>query len=254
MKTSFRKKPAKIIQYRDYKNYTPFNFQNEVNFRLAGIDLSKISNDNYVSLLMEVLNIHAPLKSKYLRANDQPFTTKDLRKEHMKRSRLKNIYLKNRNQTNAIAYKQQRNKCVSMLKMVKKAYFEKLQPSKISDNKKFWPSVNPLFTEKGITTDKITLIENNLIVSDDKNVADIFNNFFSNAVKNLNIDYYEHFSFYKYSLCKDTENTDSILKAIEKYENHPSILKINEINNKKRMFLFQIYELKIGYIQRKLIN
>ena len=170
--------------------------------------------------------------------------TKELRKEHMKRSRLRNIYLKNRHETNAKAYKQQRNKCVSMLKMAKKAYFEKLQPSQISDSKKFWPTVNPLFTDKGITTDKITLIENNLIVSDDKNVAEIFNNFFSNAVKNLNIDYYEHFSFDRYFLCKDIENNDPILKAIEKYENHPSIQKINEINNKKECFSFKYTNLK----------
>ena len=43
---------------------------------------------------MEVLNRHAPLKMKYLRANGQPFMTKKLRKEHMKRSRLRNVYLK----------------------------------------------------------------------------------------------------------------------------------------------------------------
>ena len=124
-----------------------------------------------------------------------------------------------------------------MLKKAKKCYFAKLKPSEFSDNKKFWKTVNPLFTEKGISSDKITLIENKSIISDDKGVAEIFNDFFSNAVKNLNIDYYEHFSFDKYFLCKEIENDDPILKAIEKYENHPSILKINE-NFKKECFSF----------------
>ena len=120
MKTTFRKKSAKIIRYRNFKNYSPFNFQNEVNFRLAGLDLNEISNDTYVSLVMDVLNRHAPLKTKYLRANDQPFMTKELRKEHMKRSRLRNIYLKTKKESDATAYKKQRNKCVAMLKKSEK--------------------------------------------------------------------------------------------------------------------------------------
>ena len=66
------------------------------------------------------------------------------------------------------------------------------------------------------------------MVSDDKEVAEIFNRFFSNAVKNMNIDYYEHFSFDEYFLCKVTENEDPVISAIEKYTNHHSILKIKE--------------------------
>ena len=127
---------------------------------------------------------------------------------------------------------------------MKKAYFEKLQPSEICDNKKFWKTINPLFTEKATSTDNITLIENNEIVSDDQKVAEIFNNLFSNAVKNLNIDYYEHFSFDKYFLCKDTENKEPILRAIEKYENHPSILKIKELIPESERFSFNQTDLK----------
>jgi hypothetical protein len=99
-----------------------------------------------------------------------------------------------------VAYKKQRNLCVDLLKKVKTSYFEKLQPSSICDNKTFWKTVKPLFSEKTMSTDNITLIENNIIVSEDEKVAEVFNSFFSNAVKNLNIDYYEHFSFDEYFL------------------------------------------------------
>ena len=193
---------------------------------------------------MEILNRHAPLKMKYIRANDQPFVTKELRKEHMKRSRLRNKYLKNRTETNSVAYKKQRNLCVALLRKVKISYFDNLHPSKICDNKKFWKTVNPLFSEKATSTDNIALIENNVIETDDQKVAEIFNSFFGNAVKNLNIDYYEHFSFDKYFLCKDTENNDPILLAIEKFENHPSILKIKEITQKNSCFSFKPTDLK----------
>ena len=172
---------------------------------------------------MEVLDKRSPSKTKYIRANGQPFVTKKLRKEHMKRSRLRNKYLKSRTEINNSAYKKQRNLCVRLLKKVKSSYYEKLQPSNICDNKKFWKTVKPLFSEKTMSTDKITLIENHEIVSEDQEVAEIFNTFFSNAVKNLNIESYEHFSFDEYFLCKGTEkNNDPILRAIAKYEKHPS--------------------------------
>ena len=103
-----------------------------------------------------------------------------------------------------------------------------------------------------MSTDNITLIENKNIVSEDKNVADVFNSFFSNAVKNLNIDCYEHLSFDEYFLCKDTENEDPILRAIEKYEKHPSILKIKSITPAKSHFSFTPTELK--YVIKEIGN
>ena len=40
---------------------------------------------------MNILNKHVPIKLKYIRANDGPFMNKELRKEIMIRSKLKNI-------------------------------------------------------------------------------------------------------------------------------------------------------------------
>ena len=237
LKTSFRKRPPKLIKYRNYKQYSHFNFQNEFTLLLTGIDLNHISNDDYVSLFMEVLNRHAPLKQRYVRANDQPFVTKELRKEHMKRSRLKNIYLRNKTDASAKIYKRQRNKCVSLLKKAKKSFFGNLNPSAICDNKNFWKTVKPLFSEQAVSTDNLTLIENNVMVNDDTQIAEIFNDNFSNAVKNLNIEYYEC-----PDICQNIdpiERDDPILSSIRKYKNHPSILKIKEIIPENACFSFK---------------
>ena len=48
-----------------------------------------VEYDVFDNIFMELLNIHAPIKLKYVRANDGPFTTKELRKAIMLRSRLK---------------------------------------------------------------------------------------------------------------------------------------------------------------------
>ncbi len=153
---------------------------------------------------------------------------------------LLNRYRKIRNAENNLAYKRQRNICTKLLKNTKASYYRNLQPSQVSDNRKFWSNIKPLFSEKCISTDSITLIENKRMISDDKQVADIFNRFFSNAVKSLNIDYFEHFSFD----CVFSEENDPITKSIEKYSKHPSILKIKDHYPQNTIFSFQPTDLQ----------
>ena len=47
--------------------------------------------------VFHIFNKHAPIKRKYIRANEAPFMTKDLHKAIMKRSKLRNKFLKSRN-------------------------------------------------------------------------------------------------------------------------------------------------------------
>ena len=79
-----------------------------------------MSNDDFHFSLMRLVDLHIPLKIKYLRGNDQPFMNKQLRKEHMKRTMLKNKFLKNRTSLNWKNFKIQRNYCVKLLRDTKK--------------------------------------------------------------------------------------------------------------------------------------
>ena len=80
--------------------------------------------------------------------------------------------------------------------------------------------------------ESITLVENDTIYNNDSNVAQIFNQFFSNVVKNLNI-------LPKDDVINDNVNDpDLINRAILKYEHHPSILKIKETFGNKDTFSF----------------
>ena len=53
-------------------------------------DLGNMEYQHFLNIFIEVLNIHAPMKQKYLRTNQARFMTKDLHKAIMKRSRLRN--------------------------------------------------------------------------------------------------------------------------------------------------------------------
>ena len=95
---------------------------------------------------------------------------------------------------NETVYKKQRNFCVKLLKKTKIDYYGSLKLSDISECKKFWNNVKPLFTDKCVLKDTISLKENTKvfkeeIISDDDQPAYIFNNFFSNVVKSLNFDF-----------------------------------------------------------------
>ena len=75
--------------------------------------------------------------------------------------------------------KKQKNYCSRLYKRERKSFFESIDSSKITDNKTFWKNIQPFFSEKRKTVNKITLVnENEDILSNDKVAADEINSFF----------------------------------------------------------------------------
>ena len=101
-------------------------------------------------------------------------------------------------------------------------YYENLDLNDINDNKKFWTTVKPLFCSKIKSVENITLNENGKLVRDEKEVANIFNDFFVIIVPNSGIDTERDFL--------NTRNIshNPIENAIYKYENHPSVIAIKK--------------------------
>ena len=179
---------------------------------------------------MDTLNSSAPTKKKYARGNQMPFLTKNLSKEIMTRSRLRNKYLKHKTEENRLLYTQQRNKCVSLLRKTKMNYYGNLNEKDITDNKKFWKTVKPFLFDKSINSDKIHLNENGELINSKSKTAEVLNKFFWNIVKNLKTPEYENLS-------RNFEKVnDPVLKAILKYKNHHSIIAIKTIKKLKIYF------------------
>ena len=63
------------------------------------------------------------MKRKYVRANEEPFMTKELHEAIMKRSRLKHKFLKNKNEINRDNNKVQINYFKKLVKTTYKQYF-----------------------------------------------------------------------------------------------------------------------------------
>ena len=155
MKTTFPKAKPKVVQYHDYKNFNLQNFRRDLRSKIREEPIN--TYDAFEDIFMLTLNNHAPQKSKVLRANDKPFMTKALRKAIMRRSALKNKFYKTRSPDIGRAYKTQRNYTKRLLKREKKKYFHNLDIRNYTDNKKFWKTIKPLFSNSNCGSQKITL-------------------------------------------------------------------------------------------------
>ena len=83
LKGGFIKRGSKIVTYRDYSKFSAVDFKDNL-VHMVSSELSEIEDHGaFEAGVIRVLNELAPVKKKSIRANDGPFMTKDLRKEHM---------------------------------------------------------------------------------------------------------------------------------------------------------------------------
>ena len=138
----------------------------------------------------------------------------------MVRSRLRNKFLKERTAFSREAYNKQRNYCVKLIRESKIKYFGNLNVKDITDNKKFWKTVGSNFSSKKPINENISLWEKNRLITDEKSIAKVFNDYFTSIIKHLHIERKEF----------DSKNVkfsnNAVLSAVNKFQNHPSILKI----------------------------
>ena len=198
LKQTFQRSSPKDPLYKDYKNLDRLTFKRELEEKL-----NQLINEykHFKQIFLEVLNTHAPIKRKLLRANHVPYMTKALRKAIMKRSELESKYVKNKTNENLKSYKKQRNFCSKLYKKERKKYYEMLDLKNVTDNK------------------------------DESKVANLFSDFFESAICSLGIKANEH-SQENY----DFKNPVEI--AIKKFEQQPSInitknYSLIKLNNKE---------------------
>ena len=145
----------------------------------------------------------------------------------MNRSRLQNVFHRKPNNVARLRYKQQRNYCVNLTRKVKRKYYSKLDIKNVNDNKKFWDTTKPSFSNKNVAKKKIILIEKDTIITDDETLADTFNTFFSNGLNDKS----------------DTENVLDVNPIIAKLKDHPCVIKIKANGNYRSDFSFTLSSL-----------
>ena len=93
LKQYFPKLKQKVVNSRDYRKFLNDKFRAELDNEILKHDIDNMEYQHFLNIFIKVLNKHAPMKQKYLRANQARFVTKNLRKAIMKRYRLRNKFL-----------------------------------------------------------------------------------------------------------------------------------------------------------------
>ena len=81
---------------------------------------------------------------------------KNLQKAIMNRSRLFNSYRKEKTEATRSAYKRQKKFCVKLVRKTKREFYDNLNVTYITENKLFWKTVKPSFTDKTLKDERIT--------------------------------------------------------------------------------------------------
>ena len=64
-----------LIKYRDYKNFNSQVFRDELKYNLSAM-VDKTCYDTFETTFKDILEKHAPIKAKIVRANNAPFMNK----------------------------------------------------------------------------------------------------------------------------------------------------------------------------------
>ena len=127
------------------------------------------------------------------------------------------------------AYRRQRNLTTAIYKRSKLTYFQERCEGGVK-NQKFWKTIKPFMSSKQPTNDKIILRESDKIVTDERIICNIFNDYFSNVAKEIGFDD---------EIPDDFQTIDGFAKIIDKHSSHPSIIKIKEHSSTERSFVFR---------------
>ena len=89
-----------------------------------------------------------------------------------------------------------------------------------------------MFSNKSVNRESVTLVKCDKTLSENLEVAELFNAFFSNIVKEMNI------SLGQELLTEEDHIKEPVLRIIERFKKHPSVVAIFE-NHKDNAFSFR---------------
>ena len=175
-----------------------------------------------------------------------PSMNRVLRKAIMLRSRLKNKYNNSRTAEQWEAFRRQRNLRVKLFIKERRSFYNRLTISDITDNKIFWKTAKPTFSDEGRSNSKVTLIENDTLILNDKKVAETMNDYFVSINDSLCLEENSEV------IISTEDVSDPIERAIIKYSKHPSIRKIRSSVQKMIIFLnSKLYPLNRSILKLK---
>ena len=176
--------------------------------------------------LMKIVDTHIPEKKRKTVHKPAPFMNKHLKSAIYNKQMMHNKYIQVRSRQNWDNYRQQRNLVTKLKrKSIRNYFIERCTGG--PKQKDFWPTIKPFLTNKGSHFDNnIVLCNNDDIINDQSEVAEIFNNYFVNVAKDIGSD------------------------SCEVNENHPSIKTIRENCSVENTLFFK--EINDDFVEKQI--
>ena len=117
---------------------------------------------------------------------NQKFITPEIKKAMCKRNALKRKFNTTRSADDWEAYRSQRNYVVALRRKSIICHFDQLCNSRAGNPREFWKSSRPLMhTRKRVPDDFIVLNEKEKVIREKSQVAETFNEYFTNITKDM---------------------------------------------------------------------
>ena len=137
-------------------------------------------------ILMATIDEHAPFRLRRVSNRKSPWITNDLRHQIFNRDYLKKKAVSINDPEAWGQYRQARNQINNAIKKAKRAYFTENLNLHRGDMKKTWKLINDLSSRSAFKPKRISeVIVNEQVVTSPADMAEAFNNYFSNVGKNL---------------------------------------------------------------------
>ena len=176
---------------------------------LTSLTMSTTWHGTPSTLISDIVDHYAPIKSRLIKSKQVPYMNSRLRKalyiRNMARKKFKKFGKKY-----WVENIRQRNRVVSIRKQSMKNYFEKRCEK---PDRNFWATISPFLSDrkfKGNNT--ITFKENNETITDQNKVAEIFDRYFVSIAAEIGFP--------------DPKTSSD--EALLTHQNHPSVIKIRE--------------------------
>ena len=180
--------------YKDWKSWNIEGFKQD----FVGIDWKNFikpekrdpdySFNQFYIKLQNLIEVYVPLKrlsNKQLKYKSKPWITQGIKKSMQKRDRLLRKFMKEKRIDERSffyeRYRQYRNRLVNIIRQSKRIYYKNYFQENLNNSKKMWDGIGEIISKKR-TKDKknISLKINNNVLSDQKLIAETFNNHFTN--------------------------------------------------------------------------
>ena len=223
LKTNKPKPNKKIIQYRSFKHFDEDKFHKDLKELPIHSVICSGDVDHQLSLFYtmysDVVDKHIPLKRKTINKSPAPFMNGVLRKAIYIKCTLRNRYYKNRSTENWHRYRSQRNLVTKLRKQSIRGYFKKKCEGDVNRND-FWKTIKPFISNKNcVQGDNIILREGSDIVTDQQEVCNVFNDFFTNVATNIG---------FQDMIPTDISKDNLVQHVMDKHAQHPGVIHIQE--------------------------